>query len=93
MELSNCRYYSLADRLPTLYAVVALDLDMKLKNFEIEWVEHPDWVEIAQSNSKALWELEYRSLSHHTTPISIQPDSSIDSQKSIPIRSWKCNRS
>lgn len=53
---------------------------MKLKYFEIEWIDHPDWVEIAQSKSKALWESEYRSLSHQTTLISIQPDSAIDSQ-------------
>ena len=85
MELSNCRYYSLADRLPALYAAVALDPDMKLKYFEIEWIEHPDWVEIAQSKSKALWESEYRSLSHSTsTPSSIQPDSSVDSQNLYP---------
>jgi len=31
------RYYSLADRVPVLYATVALDPDTKLKYFEIEW--------------------------------------------------------
>ncbi|RPA94836.1 hypothetical protein L873DRAFT_1646009, partial [Choiromyces venosus 120613-1] len=41
------KYYSLADRLPVLYEAVALDLDTKLKYFEIEWKECPDWILLA----------------------------------------------
>ena len=62
IELSNCRYYSSADRLPALYAAVPRDPDMKLKYLEIKWIQDPDWVKIGQSKSKTLWELEYRSL-------------------------------
>ena len=58
----NTRYYSLADRLPALYAAVALDPDLKLKYFEIEWSEHPGWIEIARTKSKELWNLEYKLL-------------------------------
>jgi len=56
------RYYSLADRLPALYAAVALDPDTKLKYFELEWAEHPDWIALAKTKSQNLWESEYRSL-------------------------------
>ena len=35
-------YSCYPDRLPVLYAAVALDPDTKLKYFEIEWKNHPD---------------------------------------------------
>jgi len=63
------RYYSLADRVPVLYAAVALDPDTKLKYFEIEWRDHPDWVVLATTKSKELWTLAYRTLQYiDTTP-------------------------
>jgi len=40
---------------------VALDPDMKLKYFEVEWTDHSDWIQMAKSKSKDLWESEYRS--------------------------------
>ncbi|RPA93066.1 hypothetical protein L873DRAFT_1707197, partial [Choiromyces venosus 120613-1] len=52
-------YYSLADHLPALYAAVALDPDMKLKCFELEWADNPDWIDQAKTKGKNLWELEY----------------------------------
>ena len=64
------RYYSLADRLPALYAAVALDPDPKLKYFELKWAAHPDWIALAKTKSQNLWESEYRSLPQYidTTP-------------------------
>ena len=44
-----------------LYAAIALDPDTKLKYFEIEWKERPDWVLLAKTKSKELWASEYRS--------------------------------
>ncbi|RPA92013.1 hypothetical protein L873DRAFT_1637140, partial [Choiromyces venosus 120613-1] len=49
------KYYALADRLPVLYAAVALDPDTKLKYFEIEWKDHPEWIVLAMMKSKELW--------------------------------------
>ena len=39
---NNIRYYALADRLPAMYAAVALDAETKLHNFQIEWKDCPE---------------------------------------------------
>jgi len=63
------RYYSLADRVPVLYAAIALDPDTKLKYFEIKLRDHPDCVILATTKSKELWTLAYRILQFiDTTP-------------------------
>jgi len=68
------RYYSLADRVPVLYAAVTLDPDTKLRYFEIEWRDHPDWILSATTKSKDLWTMEYHTLQYiDTTPA--QPSS------------------
>ena len=72
--LFRSRYYSLADRLPLLYTAVALDPDTKLKYFEIEWKDHPDWILLAKTKSKELWTSEYRSSQYvDTTQVEVFP--------------------
>ena len=63
------RYYSLADRVSVLYAAVALDPDTKLRYFEIEWCDHPDWILLATTKSKYLWTMEYRTLQYIDTTL------------------------
>ncbi|KAF8245491.1 hypothetical protein K440DRAFT_555695 [Wilcoxina mikolae CBS 423.85] len=50
------KYYGLADLQPSLYAVVALHPDMKLKYFRNEWKAGPEWIEAAVSTATYLWE-------------------------------------
>lgn len=57
----------MADKLPALYAAVALDPNTKLKYFEIEWADRPEWVTLARTKSKELWERQYRTLQYVET--------------------------
>ena len=54
---------------------------MKLKYFEIEWAEHPTWVQIAKSKSKDLWKSEYRSHSVLTKPTTVPPYNPTEGQR------------
>ena len=57
-----------------LYAAVALDPDTKLKYFEIEWKDHPDWILLAKTKSKELWTSEYRSSQYvDSTQVEVSP--------------------
>ena len=68
------RYYSLADRVPVLYAAIALDPDTKLRYFQIEWRDHPDWILLATTKGKDLWTMKYRTLRIiNTTPAQPSP--------------------
>ena len=63
------RYYSLADRVPGVYATVALNQDTKVRYFKIKWRHHPGWILLATTKSKDLWTMEYRTLQYiDTTP-------------------------
>ena len=71
---NNIRYYALADRLPAMYAVVALDPEMKLQYFQIEWKDCPEWIEIAERLAQGLWTTQYRTITYtETIALSIPP--------------------
>jgi len=49
--------------------VVALDPDTKLKYFEIEWKDRPDWIKLAKTKGQELWASEYRGSYIDTAPV------------------------
>ena len=50
------KYYALMDENTILYAAVALHPSMKFDYFDINWPEHPDWIQNARMRVKKLWE-------------------------------------
>jgi hypothetical protein len=48
------------DRTPVHYASVALHPEMKFEYLEQEWEDRPDWIERAKSETKRLWERDYK---------------------------------
>jgi len=42
-----------------MYAVVALDPEMRLQYFECKWKDRPEWIEIAREKSRGLWMEDY----------------------------------
>jgi len=71
----------LADRVQVLYAAVALDPDTKLKYFEIEWKDRPDWIKLAKTKSQELWASEYRGSTYiDTAPV----ESSVPIETPVP---------
>lgn len=59
-NLPGIRYFSLTGLAPIHYAAVALNPEMKLEYFEQEWADKPDWVEVAKTETAALWKEEYK---------------------------------
>jgi len=53
---------------------------MKLRYFEIEWIDNPGWVEIAQRQSKELWDSEYKAVPQHITTTPYNENSSFHRQ-------------
>ena len=50
------KYYTLTENNTALYAAVALHPSMKFDYFDINWVEHSDWIKDAKVKVKHLWE-------------------------------------
>ena len=68
----------MSDKLPVLYAAIALDPDTKLKYFEIKWADRANWVTLAKQQSKELWEAQYQTLQYvNTTMPDLQPTATI----------------
>jgi hypothetical protein len=59
-NVATPRYYELLDRSPVYYAAVALHPEMKFEYFEQEWEDKPDWIARAKSETKRLWERDYK---------------------------------
>ena len=93
---SIIRYYALADRLPAMYAAVALDPETKLQYFQIEWKDHPERIETAEWLARGLWQDRYRTVSHSEGVISTitSSDTSLlgSGEDTIVISRWKQKR-
>ena len=97
MDLYN-RYYALADRLPAMYAAVALDPETKLQYFQVEWKDNPEQIINATNAAKDLWQTSYRTNAytdscslHHTTPGALYTTatSAGSNEDTVVISRWK----
>jgi len=61
------KYYALTDSNTAIYAAVALHPSMKFEYFEINWAEHPAWIESARNKVTLLWETWYVNLFNYYT--------------------------
>ena len=85
-------YYALADRLPAMYAAVALDPETKLQYFQIEWKDHPEWIETAEKLARGLWTTQYRTISYTDTTVTNMPIATAEfavPEDATVISKWK----
>ena len=71
--LSWERYYSLTGLAPAHYAAIALHPEMKLEYFHAEWADKAEWVEIAKSETTALWNRKYKNTTARSELEGISP--------------------
>lgn len=83
----------MADGLPAMYATVALDPETKLQYFQIEWKEHPEWIETAERLARELWQDWYPTISYSNVVLPARTSSDISlpnsGEDTIVISPWK----
>ena len=75
-----------------MYAAVALDPETKLQYFQIEWKDHPAWIETAERLSRGLWTTQYRTISYTDASASNMPPITPDFaalEEATVISKWK----